>query len=305
MPDEPTPEPQNVAEASAQLAALGDPGFATADTDDVIEPEAPGAEGGAPAPPAGDATPAPEPTTPAPADDPYAEWGGRQVVEDAVVIARGLKTEAGVRTLVAQGLQAIGYTPAQIQAALAGGATSAPTAAAPAAPADPLDGIEDDDVVSGGDVKKLVARAIESATAEITAQVKAQVDPVREQAIADRQARTNNVIDGTIVELLGTGGDESTVDRDTAGEVLVAAEKYVEEDNWDAAHIRAALVKGHADVVARQERVYEQYLAKKKAVKDASPVAAAGAGGAGEPPPREPQNLAEARQMAKEAGLFK
>lgn len=303
---EPTSEPQSVAEAIAlRQETVGIPEFVDADTDDreidpaeappVLEGEEPQAPASAPAEPA------------APAEvDPYAEYGGKDEVSNAVVIARALRTERGTRLLIAQGLEALGYTPEQVTAALAGGAVAgAPGEAAPAAPASPLDSINDEDVVTGAELKTVVSAAVQQAVEQMQAAVQAGTDPVRAAFEADRGARTGALVDSVIVELLGEGGDPATVDKSIAGDVIRAAEAYIEQDNWDPIHIRTAIVRGHADVTAELNRRFEAYQAKKKAAKDGTPTPIGGGLPAGSEPAPEPKDLNEARAIAKAAGFFR
>jgi hypothetical protein len=257
---------------------------------------------------AGAAVPgAPAATEPpvAPIEDPYAEWGGREVVEDAVNVANALRTETGVRTVIAQGLQALGYSPAQIQAALAGGPAAveaAVEAAAPTGPADPLEGYADDDVVNVSDVRKLVEAQVAAATAAVTAQVEQQLTPLQQQVIEQQTTRAQNAVDSTIFELLQVDGQ---VDPALATEVLRYANQHITDaTRYDPEAIRNAIISGKAEAEAAIEAAHAAYLRGKAAVKATlpTPVVAASPGAEA---PAEPQSIEEASAEMRKRGWFK
>lgn len=258
-------------------------------------------------PPAGEAAPPSTTAGEPPAADPYAQYGGAEAVAHAFEVQEALRTESGVRLLIQQGLQALGYTPAQIKAAVGGG-PGAPTAEpAPDQPsADPYADLPDEELLTGADFKRYAEKIKTDAIAEAQRTVASQVDPVvaQQREAFNAEIRTRN--DATLAELLGPvpaepekQGEYST----QAQQVLDAAGRYVDPSNYDPAHIRSAIIKGHADVEAQNEARWKAYLGKKKAARSAAPSNIGGAS-AGEGEPKEPQNLKEAREAMKAAGLW-
>jgi hypothetical protein len=251
------------------------------------------------------AAPATTPVAPpAATDDPFSAYGGKDEVEAALAVAQGLRTESGVRLMVAQGLAALGKDPEQVRLFMEGKLTAAQEAALvqeAAAPADPLAEISDDDVVTGAELKAFVQRAAEQAAAQALEAVK----PIQDQVQHDRDARQRQVVDSTLVELLGENGDPATIDTTRAQDVLDGALKYLDEGTfYDPTAIRNALVRANADVEARDEARYQAYLNRKKVVADQlPPIVGGGTPPGGEEVP-EPQNMAEARERLKREGFF-
>lgn len=280
--DEPDPEP------AAEVDPLDDPALA-----DLTPP----------------AAPVPDPVTP-PAD-PYAEWGGRETVERAVKLDQAMHTESGIRLVVAQSLQALGYTPDQIRAALTGapvppGAITEPPEPQP----DPLVDVDDDDYVSGADLKRIVARATAAAAEQAAAAVAETLQPTVTSFEQQRQAQASQVADAAYVETLGaypaTGTKEQQDDwRSEVAAVQQAAERFIDPNDWSPQGIRMAILRGAEALKAQREADLARYVARKRAAREANPTNVGG----GEPPggeaAKEPQTLAEARQLAEAAGYFK
>jgi DNA-binding transcriptional MerR regulator len=251
------------------------------------------------------------PTAPA---DPYAEFGGRQAVEQSHQVMEALRTEAGVRAMIAQGLTALGYTPAQIKAFVEQNAAGAPesTPGAPAAPVDPLAQIADDDLITGADLKGIVGQLVQQTLAQSQQLVQEQVDPVRAQFEQRQQAEAQQVANSTYVELLGPVPDQAT---DQAGfdswmararAVQNQARQFVAEDNWNPADIRAGLIRGHALYEAEQEEAFKAYARAKKADRAGQPTNIRGGAPQGGEPAPEPKNTAEARDIFfREQGIIK
>ncbi len=291
---------------AAFLAA--DPGVITTPDDDAAVDEdavldeltRPPAEASGVTPPA----PAPGPA------DPYAQYGGLEAVQNAWQVSEALRSELGVRTMIQQGLVALGYNAEQIKTAL--GTPGVP--GAPAAAPDPFAGLDDDDVVTGAQLRQYLElqrqQAAEAQTgieARATAAAQAQVNPIRAafEDTRNREIATRN--DATLAELLGPVPTESAEVGNyqaLAGATLQAAAAYIDPANFDPGHIRAAITRGHADVVAREEARYQAYLATKRTTKRNAP-ANIGGQSAGESPEKEPQNLAEARAQFRAQGGFK
>jgi hypothetical protein len=287
--DEPPAAPDPVAEEAAAIAELTTP---------------PTPEGAAAAP----AEP-PAPGTP----DAYAEFGGRAEVEQAFAIQEALRTESGLRLLVAQGLRALNYDADAIQAALDGAVAPPAPTDVPPAPPDPLatilDGLEDDEGVSVGDVKRIVAYAVaeaaRQATAAATTTTQAALDPVRQEYEQQRAAVAGATTDSTLVELLGpqpTDPAELADYNTLAAGVKHRAGAYLDPNDWTAVGIRNALVRGHADLVSQKQAELQAYLRTKREKANGTPVATGGsAGGEGLPP--EPRNIKEAIAARKAAGI--
>ena len=276
----------------------------------VLDEEAAALDELTPPPAAADAGETP-PAAAAGTPDPYAEFGGREAVATAMELDRALRTEQGVKLVIRQGLEALGYTDAQIRAALGGGPGQDPlTGAAPEQQAAPtgLEGfdLEDDDVVTGAQLKGIVKQATDSAVQQALAQAQAQLDPVRQQFEQERIREQASRNDQTLIELLGPvpeGESELAEYQAAAQDVLNAAQRYVEPGNFDPAHVRAGIVKAHADIQAAADARFKRYLESKKQARAAAPTNTGGFTST-EAEAAEPKNLKEARAMARAAGVF-
>lgn len=344
MPDE---EPQSVAEASKALAAVGfdadllegaePPGtpYGVAAQQQGYEPPAPAPavpaapvqNVPAPAAPTG-AQGAPQPApAPVPGESPEAAaeraafeaWKNSPEQQLAAFnIQRGLTTEAGVRLIVAQGLQALGRSPEDVRAFVDGRLTLSQLEAQQAAvagqqqqqqapPANPWDSLTEDDVVDGEQVKQFLAEVKRQAVAEAQALLTQAQQPLVNEVDRQRRQTAANTTDATLTELLGEGGDPTSVDKELAGRVLSEASKYIQPDNWDPGHIRAAIIQGHHDVVQISTAAQRAYLNRKELVASSVPQTTGGAQAAGNDPLPEPKDLKSASQLAKELypDLFK
>lgn len=253
-----------------------------------------------PAPPAG--TPAPE----AAPVDPYAEFGGRQYVQDATVVAQALQTESGVRALVAQGLQALGKSPEEVAAFMQA------AQAAPQEAVDPWSDIADDDVVTGAELKQMLGDLGKSITEGITGQLtQAQqqaVLPLQQQIQQDRQRVATAAVDGALAEAIpslkewqpGTQLDDVTQGK--ISDIQAAATRYLDPNDWDPNHIAAAIRRGAADVEARDQARFRAYVADKRATRANQP-ANIGGGAPGGTEVQEPRNTKEAIAMRKAMGI--
>lgn len=309
----PEVEPRNVREAIALRQSQGDPGF-----QEVTEQEAHAYPDGTPNPqdefsdivPPGPAAPPAEDAPPATDDtggavDPYAEFGGREYVQDAVSISGALRTENGVRTIVAQGLQALGYDPAQVRAFLDAKEAAAPTAAAPAAAPVGLPDIEDDDVVTGSDMKRLLQWQSEQLAGQFKTAQEEATKPLALQLQEERQRQATHIVDSTLSELLGIKDGTPTEDQKRdIGFIQQAAGQYIDSSSWDPSHIRNAIIRGHADVQAETERRVQAYITAKRAQAQGAPANIGGASPAGGEEQAEPKNMKEAIAMRKALGVF-
>ena len=91
------------------LAAYGEPAEADPVTDPVVEEGAPAVEATEdPATPTQEGAPA---ATAPVVEDPWAQYGGQERVNDAVAIAEALSTKEGIEALVREGLVALDLDP--------------------------------------------------------------------------------------------------------------------------------------------------------------------------------------------------
>ena len=307
----PATEPQSVAESIAARRAQGVPEILH-ETEPNIEPTEAEVEAAAlaelTAPPTG--TPAAPVAAPPAGADPFAAFGGEEAVRNAHQVAEALRTETGLRTLITQGLLALNYSPEQIKAALGtpglpgGAATQEP--AVPAVPS-PLVAIEDDDVVTGAQLKAIVASATADAAQQAAEAVRAEVAPVAEQFQRQALSIAQQAADATYIEILGpapTDPDANKAWMTQAHEIQLMASANFDSNNYNPGDIRMALLAAGAEFKQRQEAVFHAYIGQKKADAAAQPMNVGGGQTPGSEPPKEPQNLAEARAQAKAAGIF-
>jgi hypothetical protein len=260
-------------------------------------------------PPAAAGTP-PGVSPPVPAapgtPDPYAEFGGREAVEEAARVQAALKTESGVRLMVAQALQALKYSPQQIRAALEGGPAIPLPGEPPPPEQSPFD-IDDEEIVTGADLKRIVAIVAEQAAQQAAESVRGEVKPTVDAFQEQRQQQASALADATYTELLGEFGttpEEQKAWTQQQERVKAYATQYIDPNDWSATGIRNALIRGHADFVAEQESLFKGYLEKKRKDRQATPANLGGGSPPGSEAPKEPQNLAEAKAAAKAAGFF-
>jgi hypothetical protein len=249
--------------------------------------------------------PAPAPVTPPAAADPFAPFGGEEAVRNAHQVQEALRTEQGVRALVANGLTALGYTPEQIRAALAGEA-QAPTPTAPAE-ADPLAGLDDDDVLTVAGAKAIIEQAVTKATQAATTAATAGLAPVQEAVAAQQATAVRNNTDAAVISVLGpvpTDANELQAYRTQVDAIVARASQNYDPAQWaNPSHISQIVTQAHAELEAEADARFKAYLERKKTVRDSTPVNTAGGAGSEGPLP-EPKNLAEAREQARAAGFF-
>lgn len=273
-------------------------------------PPAGGAEG-VPPTPAATGTPAPAPVALSPWTDEHGNAVDSAEVQAALTVARGLRTPEGVRLMVARGLEAMNKDPRAIQAFLNGEITQQQAEAAPAAPPEPVDplaafDLTDDDVIDGAQLRKVLAAVTQQATEQAQAAAAAALQPLAERQQAEQANRAKDAVDSTLIQLLGENGDAATVDVDTANLVLDRAKAYIDPNNWDPQHIRDAVLRGHADLVAQLDRAQTARLARLAQTAQNTPSSI----GTGTPPggetPAEPVSFEEAMAQARvgHADLF-
>ena len=210
------------------------------------------------------ATPTPEAPVVETAPDPYAEYGGRDRVADAVAIASGFQTESGIKAIATSTLRSLGYTSEEVQSFF-------DREAAQVADPDPASQLADDDVITVADAKRMIAEGLKSA-----------VTPLQQQAEARQAENAQQAVSTT----LSTLGVESEAQQRL---VLLAAQAYLDPADWEPSHIRAAIERGHADAVAMIQADHERYVASKGAAAAAQPTplgqTGGSNGGAAEGPP--------------------
>jgi hypothetical protein len=235
------------------------------------------------------------------------QFGGEEQVRLAHQVQEALRTEQGVRALVANGLSALGYEPEQIRQALEGAQAPAPSPAPAAAPASPLEGLEDDDVVTVGSMKSVIADAIKQAVEAATGQSKDVIAPVQDVVQQQQQLLVRTNTDAAVIEALGqvpTDETEAAAYRKQVDAIVARASAYYDPTKWaDAGHIRQAVQRANAELNAESEERFQAYLRQKKQVRDSQPPHVAGGAG-GEGPLPEPKSLAEARKQARDSGFF-
>lgn len=309
MPDE-NGDPLNMREAIEMRQESGAPGWGTedhqVDPEPTPEPVATGDEFADVVPEPGTETEVPAEsgapvTEPVVTDDPFLAYGGKQVVEDAVTIAQGLRTETGVRAIVAQGLNALGYSADQVKAFFEAQGQTPP---APDAPAGPLDGIADDDVITAADARKMIEQAVNATAERVLGESAKGQNALAEQLQNDRARVAQETVDSTLTQLLDIKDgkpDESQLEQIAL--IQRAAGAYLSADDWNPQNVRNALIRGKADVDTMIERQTQAYIARKRAARASQPANIAG-GTAGGEEVKEPQNLKEARARAKAEGFF-
>jgi hypothetical protein len=276
-PAEPTPDELD---AAAEASAI----------EELSKPSAP--EGVTPTPP-----PAPAPTS-----DPLAAYGGEEAVRTAFEVQQALRTEQGVRALVANGLSALGYDPTQIAAAL-NGEQPAPAAAAPA---DPLAGLDEAELVDVKTVRALLDQ-VRSEVKPPEAAPDPRIEQVQQELAAQRQQQVRTWTDAAIIEVLGAPpedeGDRKTFASNVDATVQRAGVYYDPTRSHDPLHVRECIVKAHADIEAEAEARLKAYVASKKRARDSQPVNVGGGSGSEGPLP-EPKNMQQAREQARQSGFF-
>jgi hypothetical protein len=287
--------PDYVEDPAEPLVEPAAPAVDTDNFDDIVPPE------GEPEVVAPAASP-----VAAPAADPYAEFGGRQAVEDGVTIARALTTADGVRAIAAQSLQAMGYTPEQVTAFLQSPDGRAQVDAA-VTPADPWAEIGDEDVVDGATVKQMLRTAVDEIKNTITSTQAEATRPLQEQIQQDRARVAKQAVDSTLADVLtlpANPAEITDVQRSQVQDVLAFAGRYIEAGNWDPNHVANAVRRGAADMQARDQARFQAYIKDKRAAKAAQPANIGGGSPAGGADVEEPKSAKEAAAMRKALGLF-
>lgn len=267
--------------------------------DELLTKPPAGQEGAAPA-----AAPAP---APAPTGTPpeqivvgHDQFGNpiivsREQAYSAWQVQEALRTEQGVRALVANGLQALGYSVDQVRQALEG--------YEPEGEPDPFAELDDDEPITVAQARALAEQAAARAAGQVA-------DPLTEvqQAIAQQQTMAvRSVTDAAVIKALGpipTDPEQELAYRQRVDQIVAHGAQYYDPNRWnDPAHIEAAVNRAVAELNAADEARFQAYLATKRSARTSSPPNIAGGAGTDGPLP-EPKTMAEATKQAREAGFF-
>jgi hypothetical protein len=288
-PPEISVEPEVVPDSAADEAA--------AIEDHLAAQKPPAGPEGAPAP-----APAPVPT----GTDPYAQWGGEEAVRTAMAVQDALRTEQGLRALVANGLVELGYSVDQVRSALEAydaNQGQQPQGGAP----DPFAEFDDEDPVTVGQAKALAQSVAEQAVAQALAAQQTQLQPIQQVIAEQQQTSVRATTDAAVVELLGqvpTEPDKLAAYQRQVDAIVERGARYFDPNQWaNPSHVRAAVVQAHAELEAEATQRFNDFLARRREVRDSQPPNIGGGAGSDGPLP-EPKNMAEARKQAEVAGFF-
>lgn len=295
IPVEPEVAPDGAADEAAAIEE-----FQAAQRAAAGQPPA-GPEGAAPAAPA----PAPAPTG-TPAVDPYAQWGGEEAVRTAMAVQDALRTEQGLRALVANGLVELGYSVDQVRSALEAYDAEQGRQPQGAAP-DPFAEFEDDDPVTVAQARALATDVAKTAVEQALAAQANQLAPIQQVIAEQQQTAVRTTTDAAVVELLGPVPPEPEKLAQYQRQVDAIVERgarYFDPNQWsNPAHVRAAVVQAHAEIQAENEQRFSDFLARRREVRDSQPPNIGGGAGS-DGPMAEPKTMAEARKQAEAAGFF-
>lgn len=229
--------------------------------------------------------------------DPYAAYGGEESVKHALALRQMHNDPDGQRQLAGQLLAQLGYKPEQIRAALNDEAQAEPD------PLDALLNMEDGDVVTGAELKAIVA-ALASRDEAVSRQA---VQPVEQQWQQQQAAQIQQMADATYVEVLGVPpqtpeGQKSFLAQ--ANAVQARAETLVTPGETNPSRIRLAILTAASQIKAEDESRFKAYVAGKRKAAADLPTNLGGGQPPGGEPAKDPQNMKEARAAAKAAGLF-
>jgi hypothetical protein len=274
--------------------------------DELLGTQPPAGQEGATATAPSAPAPAPAPTgTP----DPYAQWGGYQAVENAMAVQQALRTEQGVRTLVAQGLMDLGYDVNQVRAALDGAPPEQQWGTQDQPIVDPTAGLADEDQIdlTAGDLRALIDNITTQAATRAAQTVAQQVQPLTQQIQEADARQQRQVTDSALVAVLGPPPADPQARAAYAARVdaiVSHGQQYFDPAQWsNPQHVQSVIARANAEIVQADEARYQAYLQSKRETMLAQPPNTGG-GAAGEEPIPEPKNLAESRRMAAAAGFF-
>jgi hypothetical protein len=236
-------------------------------------------------------------STPAPeSDDPFAEWGGRDTVQQAMDLVRNLGTEDGRVAAAVEAMIQMGFDQGYIEDVFSGRGLEQPEYEPSPEDdaqqiADFFGSLGDDDVLTGNQIKDLFTRFGSLVDEHVRELLEDRVAPVESdfetQRAEEQQARVNAHVQSEMARL--------GITQDEAQQVFNEAQKYLSPTDMDLGHITAAMTRGKADFDALMERRATEYLSRKGAQRDSLPSNIGGHSntGGGEAPP-EPRNLKDA-----------
>jgi DNA-binding transcriptional MerR regulator len=200
--------------------------------------------------------------------DPFADYGGKDVVEQAYKIHQATQSEDGVIQLFIEAGQSLGLGLREIQELFEGGSTEE---------AEPDEEYDPDEPMT-------------------RAEFQAEMD---RQAQAQWQGQAQQIEQAARQTVAATAQELGLDLADPASQVILQmGDKYLGED-LSPANVAAAVRRGHADYQALVEKESQVYLAKKAKAAQTVPSAPAGSSAPTEPKPAEPRDIAEAIKIAR------
>lgn len=250
--------------------------------------------------------PAPAPAPAAAGSDPFAAYGGEEQVRIAMQVQEALRTENGIRALVANGLTALGYDVEQVRQALDAYEEGTP-AGAPAA-ADPFAGFEDDDPITVAQARQLAEQTAQQAAQAALAQTQSPLGELQQVIQQQQNATVRAATDTACVEVLGPIPADPAAREAYARQVdaiVARGQAYYDPSQWaNPDHIKQAVQRAHTEIEAENNARFQAFLQTKRATRAGQPPnIAGGAGTEGALP--EPKTMADARKQAEAAGFFK
>lgn len=200
--------------------------------------------------------------------DPWAAYGGKDAVDQAVRLHQAVQTEDGIFQLFFEAGQSLGLGLKEMQT-LFGQGDAQPEAEGPA----------DDELVTWAQARELLHR-------EVLQPMQAQ-----QQAVAETVARQS--VQSTISEL-------GITDNETVAAVLQLGDRYLPPGSMDPREISAAVKRGHEDFVKLVQANAQKYVAGKAAARKSVPKPLGGGASSAEAPAEaEPKTVAEAIAAAR------
>jgi hypothetical protein len=223
-----------------------------------------------------------------------------------MAVQDALRTEQGLRALVANGLVELGYSVEQVRASLEAYDAEHGRQQPPGAP-DPFAEFEDDDPVTVAQARSLAESVATTAVQQALAAQAQQLEPIQRVIADQQQTAVRSTTDAAVVELLGPIPTEPAAlaaYQRQVDSIVERGARYFDPTQWsNPAHVRAAVVQAHAEIAAENEQRFSDFLAKRREVRDSQPPNIGGGAGSEGPLP-EPKTMAEARKQAEAAGFF-
>ena len=210
--------------------------------------------------------PAAEPSEPS---DPYADYGGRDVVEQAHRMHQATQSEDGIIQLFIEAGQSLGLGLREIQTLFEGGTLEPDEGEAPEYdPDEPI--------------------------------TRAEWDAERQREQDNQQQSQNYMIEATARQAVAATAAELGIDLNDPGSqiILQMGDRYLNDD-LSPQSIKDSMRRGQADYQALVERESQAYLAKKSAAGKTVPGAPSGSAAPSESAGAEPRDTAEAIKIAR------